>query len=216
MVLKGLTKPPFTENGSDRNISLELLSYKTAFLVALATGGRGSELVARSRAKHNLTFIRLASGAKHVSVRMLLKFIPKNARPDVIPKLLEFPGIAHLFSSEPERLLCPVQMSGYILLDLDDLANEDSQMFTTHSRRWVAETIQLTYENSLESDLSKIKSHEVRAVAASVAFYRNTPISELCGSSAGSHPTSLYTTILEIWHRTRIYNSFQQSPLELP
>ena len=46
VVLKGLMKPPFAINGSDRNISLELLSYKMAFLLALATGARGSKLVA--------------------------------------------------------------------------------------------------------------------------------------------------------------------------
>ena len=54
VVLKGLMKPPFAINGSNRNISLELLSYKTAFLVALATGARGYELVALSFAPHNL------------------------------------------------------------------------------------------------------------------------------------------------------------------
>ena len=59
VVLKGLMKPPFTINGSDRQISLELLSYKTAFLVALASGARGSELVALSRASHNLDFTML-------------------------------------------------------------------------------------------------------------------------------------------------------------
>ena len=32
VVLKGLMKPPFAINGSDRNLSLELLSYKTVFL----------------------------------------------------------------------------------------------------------------------------------------------------------------------------------------
>ena len=54
VVLKGLMKPPFTINGSDRHICLELLSYKTAFLVALASGARGSARVALSRAAHNL------------------------------------------------------------------------------------------------------------------------------------------------------------------
>ena len=43
VVLKGLMKPPFAIRGTDKNISSELLSYKTAFLVALATGARGSE-----------------------------------------------------------------------------------------------------------------------------------------------------------------------------
>ena len=53
-------------------------------------------------------------------------------------------------------------------------------MFTTHFRRWVAETIGLTYENS-ESDFPTIRSHDVWAVAALVAYYRNTPPSDLCG-----------------------------------
>ena len=91
VVLKGLMKPPFTENGSDRNISLELLSYKKAFLVTLATCAWGSELVALSWAEHNIIFTELASGAKQFYIRMLSKFIPKNSRPGVIPK--PFSGI---------------------------------------------------------------------------------------------------------------------------
>ena len=85
VVLKALMKPPFTVDGSDKNISLELLSFKTAFLVALATGARGSESVALSRANHNLTFSRLPSGARHVSIWLVPKYIPKNAWLDAIP-----------------------------------------------------------------------------------------------------------------------------------
>ena len=148
VVVKGLMKPPV--DGSDKNISLELLSYKTAFLVALATGARGSELVALSTADHNLTFSRLPSGAKHVSIRLVPKFVPKNARPDTITKPLEFPGIAHLFSIDPERLLCPIRILGLYIVRSQELADEDpqqklfvhftpkTQMFSTHFRRWVA------------------------------------------------------------------------------
>ena len=39
----------------------------------------------------------------------------------------------------------------------------------------------MTYKNSSESDLPKIRAHDVRAVAVSIAYYRNTPLSELCG-----------------------------------
>ena len=186
VVLKGLMKPPFAINGTDRNISLELLSYKTAFLVALATGARGSELVALSRASHNLEFTTLASGAKHASIRMVPKFIPKNQRPEIIPEPMKFPGMAHLFPNEPERLLCPVRAPGlYIAERAQDDSQEKlfvhfnpaTQMFTTHFRRWV----RLTYENSSESELPKIKAHDVRGIFASIAFYRNTPLKELCG-----------------------------------
>ena len=181
VVLKGLMKPPFAINGTDRHISLELLSYKTAFLVALASGARGSELVALSRASHNLEFTTLASGVKQVSIRM------------VIPEPIKFPGIAHLFPNEPEPLLCPVRALGLYIVKSADRAQDDSleklfvhfnpatQLFTTHFRRWVAETIRLTYENSSESDLPKIKAHDVRGISESIAFYRNTPLKDLCG-----------------------------------
>ena len=185
--------PPFAIRGTDKNISLELLSYKTAFLVALATGAQGSELVAFSRASHNLEFSTLASGAKHVSIRMVPKFIPQNQQPEIILEPMKFPGIAHLFPNEPERLLCPVRVLGLYIVRSAERAQDDSQenlfvhfnpttqMFTTHFRRWVAETIRLTYENSSESDLPKIKAHDVRGISASIAFYRNTPLKELCG-----------------------------------
>ena len=118
-------KPPFTINSSDRHISLELLSYKTAFLVALASGARGSELVALSRAAHNLEFTILPSGAKQVSIRMVPKFIPKNQRPEVIPEPIKFPGMAHLFPNNPERLLCPVRALGLYIVRSAERAQTD-------------------------------------------------------------------------------------------
>ena len=181
VVLKGLMKPPFAINGSDRNLSLELLSYKTAFLIAVATGTRGSKLVALSRAPHNIEFKTLDSGVKQVSIRMVSKFIPKNQCPELIPKPLEFPGIAHLFPKDLERLLCPVRVLCFYLLRSAERAKEDpqqklfvhfspdTQLFTTHFRCWVAETIRLTYENSSESDLPKIRAHDIRVIAASIA-----------------------------------------------
>ena len=193
VVLRGLMKPPFTINGSDKNISLDLLSYKTAFLVALATGARGSELVALSWAAHNLDLTTLDSGANQASIRMVPKFIPKNQRPALIPKPSEFPGIAHLFPKDLETILCPVTALGlYIIWSAEQTKEDpqerlfvyfslDTQLFTTHFRGWVAETNRLTYENSSESDLPKIRAHDVRAVVASIAYYRSTPLSELCG-----------------------------------
>ena len=104
-----------------------------------------------------------------------------------------FPGIAHLFPKDLERLLCPVRALGLYVVKTTERAKEDPQqklfvhispdvqLFTTHFQRWVAETIRLTYENSLQTDLPKIRAHDVRAVAASTAYYRSTPPSELCG-----------------------------------
>ena len=176
VVLKGLMKPPFAINGTDRHISLELLSYKTAFLVALASGARGSEMVTLSRASHNLEFTTLASGAKQVSIRMVPKFIPKNQRPEIIPEPIKFPGMAHLFPNESERLLCPVRALGLYIVKSAERAQNDpleklfvhftpeTQLFTTHFRRWVAETIRLTYENSSQSGFPRRSEHMTSGV----------------------------------------------------
>ena len=110
ILLKGLMKPPFAFNRSDKDISLELLSYKTAFLVALATGARGSELVALFRAAHNLDFTTLESGSKHDSIRLVPKFIPRNQCPDLIPKPLKFPWHRSLVS--PSARKTPMSCSG--------------------------------------------------------------------------------------------------------
>ena len=121
---------------------------------------------------------------------MVPKFITKNQRPELIPKPLKFLWKAHLFPKDLERLLCPMRALGLYLIRSAERAKEDPKQkllcispqtpFTTHFRRWVAETIRLTYENSSESDIPKIRAHDVRAVAASIAYYKNTPLSELC------------------------------------
>ena len=71
------------------------------------------------------------------------------------------------------------------------------QMFTTctHFRHWVAETIRLTYENSSESELPKIKAHDVRAVAASIAYCHSlpTPVWTLASTSTTAQSTSSYS-----------------------
>ena len=87
----------------------------------------------------------------------------------------------------------PVRVLGLYLIRSADRAKEDPQqklfvhyspdtrLFTIHFPRWVAETIRLMYQNSSESDLPKIQAHDIRAIAASIAYYRNTPLTELCG-----------------------------------
>ena len=64
-----LHPPPFTIDGSDKDLCLDLLTYKTAFLVDLAMAVRGSEMLTFSRAEHNLLFKRLPTGGKQVTIR---------------------------------------------------------------------------------------------------------------------------------------------------
>ena len=203
VVLKGLMKSPFAINGTDRHISLELLSYKTAFLVALASGARGSELVALSRASHNLEFTTLASGVKQVSIRMVPKFIPKNQRPEIIPEPIKFPGIAHLFPNEPERLLCPVRALGLYTVKSADRAQDDpleklfvhfnpaTQLFTTHFRPISRRSRPMTSGESPHPSLS-----------TRILLWKN-----YVDWSAGSRLTYSSATISETWRPIRNYRT---------
>ena len=107
-VLQGFLWPPFAENGSGRNVSLEFLTYKMAFLLVLASGAQCNEFVALSWADHNLSS-QLRSRAKFVSVKMVPKFLHRNVTPEVFLKPIKIPGIAHLFPGESNRLPCPVR-----------------------------------------------------------------------------------------------------------
>ena len=136
IVLKGPMKPPFAINGLDRNISFELLSYKTALLIALTTCAHGYVLVALSLSPHNIEFKTLASGLKHLSIRMVPKIMPKNQIHELIPKPLEFPGKAPLFPKDLEQSLCAVWVLGLYMLQSAERGKEDPQQkLFVHSPR---------------------------------------------------------------------------------
>ena len=119
VVLKAFFKPLFMNNGSDK-----ILTFKTAFLVSLESAARGSELVALPRADHNITFSSDCSGACHVSIKMVPKFMPKNVLLNTIPNPASSLGITHLFPRTPERLLCPVRVLGLYINRTQTLADQ--------------------------------------------------------------------------------------------
>ena len=182
VVLKAFFKPFFTNNGSDK-IPLDLLTFKTVFLVCLESAACGSDLVALSWANHYITFSSDYLGALHVSIKMVPKFMPKNARLNTIPNPISFPGIAHLFPRKPEWLLCPVRVLGLYTNRTQTLADQagsdclfvhfkpDTQVFTSHCRLWVSEAIKLAYDMAPEEEKpQQIEVHEDRTGRKSEVF----------------------------------------------
>jgi len=111
VVLDALMKAPFEPPKWDTPERKKLTTFKTVFLVALATGARRSEIHALSRHSRDLVFSK-----KGVSVRTKPQFLAKNQLPDHDPgpffiKSLEvFTG-----RDTPDRLLCPVRMLKYYM-----------------------------------------------------------------------------------------------------
>ena len=194
LVLRQLLLPPFVRNGTDGKIPLRLLTLKTVFLVAMASAARADELAALSREGHNLTLDHLPSGGTVCNIRPFAGFFAKNATPEEVPRATSLPGIAHLFKdSELDRLLCPVRAVLLYLKRTDSLPGREcpGRLFghfkpgikfrKSHISLWLAETIRLAYEHS-DSDsqsLEKIKGHQVRGMAASWAYFKYVPLSEV-------------------------------------
>ena len=122
VILNAFFMPLFTNNGSDKKIPLDLLTFKTAFLMSLESAAHGSELVVLSRAHNNITFSSDYSGPRRVSIKLVPKFMPENALLNTIPDPISFQGIAHIFPRKPERLLCPVKVLGQYINRTQDVS----------------------------------------------------------------------------------------------
>ena len=175
VILNAFFMPLFMNNGSDKKIPLDLLTFKTAFLMSLESAAHGSELVALSWAEHNnITFSSDYSGARRVSIKLVPKFMPENALLNTIPDPISFQGITHIFPRKPERLLCPVRVLRQYINRTQTLADQagsdclfvhfkpDTQVFTSHCRLWVSEAIQQACDMAPEEEKPKqINAHEV-------------------------------------------------------
>ena len=88
MVLHQLTKAPFEPL---RNASLKDLTFKTVFLLALASGKRQSEihawLLKNVRYQDNGTKVSLTPSARFLSKNQLAKEGPESVAPVIFPSL---------------------------------------------------------------------------------------------------------------------------------
>ena len=109
--LKGILRPPFVVNGSNRKIALELFTSKTTFLRALAMGSSRIWASSPLKGSPKSHLLSLSSGARQVAICMVPRFMPTNATPNVIPKPLQFPGIVHL-SPGNQNVSCALSVQG--------------------------------------------------------------------------------------------------------
>ena len=95
-------------------VLLEILSYKTAFWLSwlLVLEDQNLSSYPEPRTTWNLP-LWLQGLNRHLPVWSPSSSL--NQRPEIIPEPIRFPGMAHLFPDEPERLLCPVRVLGLYL-----------------------------------------------------------------------------------------------------
>ena len=165
------------------------VTIKTAFLLALATAKRCSEIHALAMDSQHLRF-----NQSDGSVSLILKsgFLAKNQLPSVKPDPIVVPSLARICKWEhTDRLLCPVRALKFYLkmtssyrqnrtrLFLPIKGNKDISKDTIS--RWISYTVKLAYRKLTKRDISflKIKAHEVRALSSSWAFFDKVPLNDI-------------------------------------
>ena len=180
LVLLALTKAPFEPL---KDASVKILTFKTVFLMALASGKRRGEV-------HSWTYssLRHKPQWKEVTISPSPAFLAKNQLASDGPDLLKpvvIPALKPFLSSDltEDMTLCPVRALRYYLDRTNDLRRGKNLLFISFKEgfdkdimrstisSWIKQTVLLAYQssNSDSQDLH-VKAHNVRFMSASLAF----------------------------------------------
>ncbi|XP_056093378.1 uncharacterized protein LOC130072339 [Rhinichthys klamathensis goyatoka] len=197
MVLEALSQHPFEPLGS---ISLKLLSFKTALLLALASAKRVSELHALS-VHPSCTKFSL-SGDK-VSLKPNPAFMPK-CFPAFTSEVLELSAFhpPPFTSLEDQRLnaLCPVRALQAYMTRTSAFRKSD-QLFVSWApphrgspiskqrlSHWVVGAKTMAYEAKGVQPPRGIRAHSTRGLAASWALFRGVSLQDICSAASWASP----------------------------
>ena len=187
LVLRSLRSAPYEPL---RYCPLDLLSYKTVFLVSLASGRRCSEV-------HSLQYEGWAvEPDKSLSFKFIPEFVAKNQPLGLPSPPICIKALTPLLCSDDEdRTLCPVRaLKIYIertkflrsplkrRLFVSIREDKKSDISCASVSRWIKNVIKSAYDNAEAEDKSKVnnmKAHEVRAWAASIAWANNTSLHDI-------------------------------------
>ena len=179
-VLKALRLHPFEPID---NCELRFLSFKTAFLTALASGRRCSAI-------HALAFRGVATepdGA--ISLRFIPEFLAKNQPVGVQAKPIVIKSLASVLCNDDEDItLCPVRaLKTQFLrtpakrrLFVSFREDKRSDISSPTISRWIKSVIRIAYSTStVDKEPGSLRAHEVRAWAASLAWANNTSMTAI-------------------------------------
>ena len=190
VVLNELTKAPFEPM---KDSDLKHLTLKTAFLLALASGKRRSEIHAWVANKvANLgqwEKVALFPSSDFIAKNQLAREGSQSVSPVTIPALTTI--VDRQFKED--RTLCPVRALRFYLDRTKDLRGSHSLLFISFKKghtsdirpatvsSWLKQTILLCYKQADQQalDLVQVKAHDIRAFAASKAFYGGVSVDQI-------------------------------------
>ena len=213
VVLNELTKAPFEPM---KDSDLKHLTLKTAFLLALASGKRRSKIHAWVANKvANLgqwEKVALFPSSDFIAKNQLAREGSQSVSPVTIPALTTI--VDRQFKED--RTLCPVRALRFYLDRTKDLRGSRSLLFISFKKghtsdirpatlsSWLKQTILLCYKQADQQalDLVQVKAHDIRAFAASKAFYGGVSVDQImqaCHWKAHNTFTNFYLKDLTWW-----------------
>lgn len=163
------------------DLSLELLTLKTVFLVSMACSGRVSEVHAIS------DDVKVSADGSLVTLRVSPSFLAKTQNPRCKPDPIRIPAL-----SDPSDLaVCPVRSIGAYLGRTEQSRGGRHTMFlpwkvgyerSLPKKRsiaaWISRTVRLAYEEAGGRAPLRVPAHELRALSTSLAFDRGVGLEE--------------------------------------
>ena len=197
LVLNMLRNAPFEPLNT---ASLKLLTLKTVFLLALASGKRRGEI----HAIHKKS-ISWPHNKKSITLRPLPSFIAKTQLATDVRALQPFQikSLRDYISQgmDEDMKLCPVRAI-FAYLDRTENLREGKQLLFISFKQgfskdiakstisgWHKKTIVMAYESSKDQEfkMNEVKAQQVRAFAASTAFYNKFSIQDVMDACTWSN-----------------------------
>lgn len=192
LVLRALATEPFEPLAE---VSLKLLSLKTALLLALTSVKRVGDLTALSV---NPSCLQFAAGDSKVVLHPNPFYQPKVLTSSYRSQVIELPALdPTVLQMEPElRSLCPVRALR-IYTERTLSLRKTEQLFVCFGAQalgraltkqrlahWLVEALSLAYESAGQQPPEGLRAHSTRGVAASWAIWKGASVEDVCQSAS--------------------------------
>ena len=180
-----LTKAPFEPL---KDASLKILTFKTVFLMALASGKRRGEVHAWTfsslRHKPHWKEVTISPSPAFLAKNQLASDCPDSLKPVVIPALKPFwsSDLTGDMSLYPVRALryyldrTSALKKGKYLLFMSFKEGFDRGLMGSTISSWIRQTVLLDYQSSnFDTQDLQVKAHDVRSMSASLVFKDGCP-----------------------------------------
>jgi hypothetical protein len=190
-VLQALRRKPFEPLDPRR---IDLLSYKTAFLLAITSAKRIGELQALSS---NPRYLEITPGG--IRLRLNPSFVPKVNKPQNREQELHFTPFCPRTNPNDAQTYYRLCVRRAVKHYINQTApfRQDEQLFVCFSgprkgraaakatiAAWVKKAITLAYQALRKPLPTGIKAHQTRGIAASWAQFHNTSLRDICDTAS--------------------------------